>query len=373
MQGHPWIYRDQVPVGFGALAGEFVELSCGRFRGFGVWDTESALAVRVYSRQHVPNEAWYRARVAEAWALRAPLLAAGTNAFRWIYGEADALPGIIVDHYAGFAVIVCDSAALRAIAEGLVPLLESVAPLKGVLFRDRDAPVATRLIQLSGRRPPAHLIVEENGLRMRADLGAGQKTGLFLDHRENRALIEQVAEGRTVLNLFAYSGAFSLYALRGGAKRVISVDIAPDAADDAGENVRLNGLDASAHHFEVADVFEYLEAERRKSTEFSLVICDPPSFARNKAHLDKALKAYTRVNAAGFKLAAEGGLYAAASCTGRVSPTAFRQCLAGAAARAQRRVQVVHERGQPVDHPELVGHPEGRYLKFLLGRVSRRV
>lgn len=371
-QGHPWIYRDQVPKDMSAPAGSFIEVRCGRFVGYALWDPDSALALRVYSRVAVPDDAWLAARVAEAWRAREALLETGTNAFRWVYGEADGLPGIVVDVYAGHAIVVCDTPACHQLAQRLTPLLVQTHQLESVLLRHRHRQSADRLTTLWGKPPTGPLLVEENHLRFVVDLAAGQKTGLFLDHRENRASIERIAAGRRVLNLFAYSGAFSLYALRGGAHSVVDVDIAADASRDAVENVRLNGFDSSRHSFEVADVFEFLERERQGGRRFDLIICDPPTFARNKTHLDKALKAYERVNAAGMKLSTAEGLYAAASCTARVTPSAFKQTLANSARRAKLRMLTIQERGQPVDHPELIGHPEGRYLKFVLGRLLPR-
>jgi 23S rRNA (cytosine1962-C5)-methyltransferase len=277
-----------------------------------------------------------------------------------------------VDYYAGWAILVCDSSAVEPVADAVAQLLAEVTPLSGVLLRRRHSAEGERLTLLSGVQPPATLTVEENGLLMRADLRVGQKTGLFLDHRENRAFLEGRSKGLRVLNLFGYSGAFLLYALRGGASHVVNVDAAPGAAEDARENLRLNGFDPAQHEFVVADVFEYLERARQERTSFDLVICDPPSFARNQAHLDKALNAYCRVNGAALKVCVDGGSFAAASCTSRVTPVLFKQCLANAARRAQRRLQAVYESGQPADHPELIGHPESRYLKFVLCRVLAR-
>lgn len=371
--GHPWVYREQVPQRFAAPSGSFVKLTCGKFQGWALWDAESAIALRVYSRERRPDAKFFEARLREAWQLRAPLLDQQTDAFRWVYGEADGLPGIVVDYYAGHAVIVCDCAAAASVARGLVSALCEVAPLKAVIYRRRDAAIAERLELLWGNALPEKLVIQEHGLKLLVDLAAGQKTGLFLDHRENRAHVERLSAGKRVLNLFAYSGAFSLAALRGGATSVVSVDVAPEAAVDAAANVELNGLDSKRHEFVVADVFDYLEQARVRKRHFDLIVCDPPSFARSNAHLDKALKAYTRVNAAALKLSAAGGLYAAASCTGRVTPDAFKTSLAQSARRAQRRFQIIAERGQPLDHPVLLSHPEGRYLKFVLGRVLERV
>ncbi len=373
LQGHPWVYREQIPSHFDATSGQFVEVRCGRFVGFGLWDADSPLSVRVFSRSQMPDRAWFSARLVQAWELRAGIREQQTDAFRWVHGEGDSLPGIVVDHYAGHAVITYDSDAYLELAKSLAPELQECARLKSVLLRHRGRSGDTRVEALVGSIPRGELIVVENGIRFRVDLCHGQKTGLFLDHRDNRKSLECHAAGRRVLNLFAYSGAFSMYALRGGAERAVDVDVAKGAALDARQNVQLNGFDADRHEFVVEDVFEYLEAARKRGETFDLIICDPPTFARSKSHLDKALKAYERVNAAALKLAADGALFAAASCTARVSPAAFKTSIARAARRAKRRFVVVEERGQPADHPELVGHPEGRYLKFVLGRVQSYV
>jgi 23S rRNA (cytosine1962-C5)-methyltransferase len=373
LNGHPWIYREQLPGQVRAETGSWVRVVAGRFEAFALYDAESPLALRVFSRTQVPDAAFFAARIREAWELRASVRAAGTNAFRWMFGEGDGLPGLVVDHYAGFAVIVCDTPALEPWLPLIVAGLNAVTELHGVVYRKRHAAEEERIQVLSGRAPGNQLIVTEHGLRLVANLFDGQKTGLFLDHRENRHSLEGWAAGCSVLNLFSYTGAFSLYAARAGAKRIVSVDYAPEAARDAAENFRLNGFGVEGHEFIVADVFEYLEAARLRGERFDLVICDPPSFGRNQAQLKKALSAYTRVNAAGIKVTVDGGLYAAASCTSRVSPPLFMQCVAEAARRAQKRFQVIADAGHPIDHPVLAGHMEGRYLKFVLGRVGARV
>jgi 23S rRNA (cytosine1962-C5)-methyltransferase len=175
-----------------------------------------------------------------------------------------------------------------------------------------------------------------------------------------------MANGVRVLNLFGYTGGFSLYAARGGALRTTTVDISPDAIDAARENFGLNGLDPDEHEFVVADVFEYLANDSHD--EFGVIVCDPPSLARRKEHLQNALRAYTRLNTAGLRRLDAGGLYAASSCSSRISVEDFRGCLATAAQKARRRLQIVRDNGQPVDHPVGIGHPEGRYLKFLMTR-----
>jgi 23S rRNA (cytosine1962-C5)-methyltransferase len=370
--GHPWVYRNHVPGQFRARAGSWVRAKSGGWSGYALWDAESPIALRVFSQRQVPDERWVAARVADAWALRAPLRALQTTAYRWIYGEGDNLPGLTVDLYGAYVVVATYAASLQAIVPWVVEAIRETAPVQGIVqrLRGEQDEALGKIEKLWGRLPPRDLVIEEHGLRFYANLYEGQKTGLFLDHRENRRFLEGFASGKRVLNLFSYSGAFSLYAGRGGAAEITSVDIAPGAAADARENFRLNGLDPDAHEFVVADVFDFLESLRTSKRRFDLVICDPPSFARSKEQLPQALKAYARLNAMGMRVTEGGGLYAAASCTSQVSPDAFREVLADAARQAGRRFQIIHDVGHPLDHPIMAQHREGRYLKFVLGRVE---
>jgi 23S rRNA (cytosine1962-C5)-methyltransferase len=224
-----------------------------------------------------------------------------------------------------------------------------------------------------GEPPPHDLTVEEYGLRFYADLRAGQKTGLFLDQRENRRFVEGLSDGREVLNCFAYTGAFSLHALRGGARAVVSADIGKGLAEAAEANIVLNQLDARRHSFVTGDCFELLARYAEEGRRFDLVILDPPSFAKSKQNRFAAMRAYTRLNALALRCVAPGGLLATASCTSQVGPEAFKEMLAAAGASAGRRLQLIHEAGQPLDHPVPAHFPEGRYLKFVVGRVEERV
>ena len=365
--GHPWVYRDHVPKELRAAPGSVFHIRAGAFSGYALWDSSSQIALRVYSTREPPNPGWLAERVRMAWELREPIRGQRTDAYRWIFGEGDGLPGISVDLYGPFAVVVVYAEGLEKLVEWLLPALRSTTDLRGIVEKRRGEDAGLHL--LWGREPPRELVVEEHGVRFLVDLFAAQKTGLFLDHRENRRFIGALAGGRRVLNLFSYTGGFSLHAALGGATQVTSVDIAAGAMDAAQRSFGLNGLDPDAHEFEVGDVFEFLERARARHFHWDLVICDPPSFARNKAQLKAALKAYTRLNAAGLRVTESGGLYAAASCTSQVGPEAFRQTLATAAERANRRFQIIHDIGQPMDHPVMVQHLEGRYLKLVLGRV----
>ncbi len=363
--GHPWIYRDHVPDRFSAAGGSWVRVCAGRFEAYALWDSRSPIALRVFARTQPPDAEWITERVRRAWSLRQRLRDVGQSAYRLVNGEGDGMPGVVVDVYADFAVLVTYADSLDVLVDSLTRAIEEVTGIRNVV---RRTPGAGGLSQLSGRTPPKQVVVEENGLRMPVSLHDGQKTGLFLDQRDNRARVESFARGKT-LNLFAYNGGFSLYAVRGGATRVTSVDSSTGALSDAREAFRLNGFDADEHEFEAADVFESLERRHSRSEEFDVVISDPPSFARNKSQLKTAKKAYVRLNAAGLRLCPAGGVYAAASCTAQLSPTEFHATLAESARRAKRRLQIFHEAGQPEDHPVMAGHPEGRYLKFVAARV----
>jgi len=368
--GHPWIYRDHVPPRYRARGGEFVHVECGRFSGWALWDDDSPIALRVFSRRERPDAAWVKARVDEAWALRQRLLPPRTDAFRLLFGEGDGLPGVVVDVYAGFAIIVSYSSALGQVVAWVAEALAARPEIQGVCERvTRRKDRASELRRVSGVEPPEVVMIEEHGLRFEVDFEAGQKTGLFLDHRENRRYLRELARGRSVLNLFAYTGAFSVSCAAGGASSVTSVDIAAPAIAAAARNVLHNGLPAALHEGVASDVFEFLEASARAGRRWDLVIADPPSFASSRAELFGALRAYKKLHAASLSVLAPGGLYAGASCTAQVSPDAFRQTLAEGAARVGQRLTVVHEAAHAQDHPYAAGHLEGRYLKFVLCRA----
>ena len=371
--GHPWIYRDHVPRGFDPPSGSWVRVRAGSVSAVALWDAESPLALRVFSYDEVPDERWMAERVRDALELRRVTgVTERASAYRWIFGEGDRLPGIVVDRYAGFAVLTTDAPAFETLVPSVVSGLRSTIELAGIVQKTRGKAEGERLEVLAGRAPPRDLIVEEHGLRFRANLREGQKTGLFLDQRENRHTVESLASGRRVLNLFGYTGGFSVYAARGGASQVTTVDVAGGAIADAAENFRLNGFDPDAHEFLAEDVFEYLHAARERGERFDLVVCDPPSFARSRAHRDRALKAYARLHAAALRVVSPGGLYAASSCTTQVGVDAFRDTLAQASRAVRRSLQIVHDAGHAPDHPVLPAHPEGRYLKFIVLRAGDR-
>ncbi len=374
-QGHPWVYRDAIErAPAGLPSGAWVRVQSANQQAVGLWDASGAIAVRLFSAATIPDAAWVKTRVREAWERRAFLRspASSTSAYRWLYGESDGLPGIVVDLYGDgedrrWAVIKSYSASLERVRKWVVDALPSFTPLTGVVDRSGEG-----WAMLAGAPPPDEIIIRENGLRFAVDILHGQKTGFFLDQRDNRATVGRWSPGKRVLNLFSYTGGFSVYAARAGASQVVSVDSAPAAMTAARRNFHLNDLDPTGHEFIVADAFEQLGKYHGEGRRFDLIIVDPPSFARTKSQLPQAIKAYRRLNALAMRCLAPKGLLAASSCTAQVSSELFRAILADAAADAKRRFIIQHEAGQPPDHPVAAHFPEARYLKFLLGQATER-
>lgn len=393
--GHPWVYRDHVPGRPAVTDGAWVRVEAGRAAAVGLWATEGAIAVRLFRRDPrggpvaVPDRAWVEAMVTRALDARATVATPDTDAYRLLFGEGDGLPGLTVDRYGRYAVVRTYADAYRRAgseAHGLrgqvVRALAAALRLKGVLAAPHEG---SPLDALHGEPPPPEVSVREHGLAFLANLYEGQKTGLFLDHRDNRATVRRWAAGRTVANLFAYAGAFSVHALAGGARRAVDVDVAPAALRDAARNVAAN--DAAVRASTPGD--ERPAAERHATLALDLladpaaalrhpdlagsdlIVLDPPSLARHKGQRHAALRAYRRLNQAAFAALPDGGLLATASCTAQVSPEAFRAVLAEAAAEAGVDARVLHEAGHAADHPVPLAFPEGRYLKFLLVRVDR--
>lgn len=369
---HPWIYRDHVPQGVQLESGTWVRVRAGKAQGWGLWDAQSPIALRMFSSQQQPDAAWLRERLRDALALRRTLIDHNTDAYRLLYGEGDGVPGVVVDWYAGYAVVVTYATALDVVVPWVRDALLAEVKPRGILWRRASRESGASLDVIAGDQPPKDLVIRECGLRYYADLETGQKTGLFLDQRDNRQTLARFVQTGTLLNLFCYTGAFSVVAAHGGARRVTSVDIAEPAVARAHDNFALNQIDPAVHEFVARDCYEYLADAIERRAEFDVVVCDPPSLARNRSQLESALTAYTLLNARGISCVKSGGFYAAASCTSQVSPEAFRTMLGDAGRRAERRLQIVHETGHAIDHPHFAIHPEGRYLKFVIARVLPR-
>ena len=372
--GHPWIYRNAIEQAPRDLpSGAWVRVQSANQQAIGLWDTEGPIAIRLFSAKNIPGAGWIKARIQKAWQRRAPLRDPNrhTTAWRWLYGESDGIPGVVVDFYCDvesdkkWAVLKNYAPSLERIQKWVVDALGDITQLNGIINRS-----GANWQLLAGAPPPDDIIIEENGIRFAVDILQGQKTGFFLDQRDNRQTVAHWSLGKRVLNLFSYTGGFSVVAALAGATKVTSVDSAPAAIAAAKHNFRINNLDPADHGFEIADAFELLERYHGEGRRFDLIVVDPPSFARSKAQLANARHAYRKLNALAMRCLTSDGILAASSCTSQVSPTAFNAILADAAADARRRFIIQHEAAQPLDHPVAANFPEGRYLKFVLGEVE---
>jgi 23S rRNA (cytosine1962-C5)-methyltransferase len=388
--GHPWVFRKAVEKApRGLPAGAIVDVVEGeRFVARGYYDPHSAICVRILTREPAEtiDAAFWRRRVERAVALRRELVH-GTTGWRVVHGESDGLPGVVADRYDRWIVLKLYSAGLTPHRGHIVEALRASsaatgagvdpAPLAGVYGRDEiphdeeDDAAAPQGRVLWGAEPPERIAIDEHGMRMLVDVRRGQKTGTFLDQRENRRLVRSLARGRgEVLNLFSYTGGFSVAAALGGARRVVSVDQDADALALARENFRENGLDPAGHAFDAADAFDLLARNKREGRRFGLVVCDPPAFAKSQKAVEGALAGYASLNRAALAVLAPGGLLVTASCSARVSAEQFYDAVREAAFKSRVELQLVDERRQPPDHPVSPQFREGRYLKCL---VYRRV
>lgn len=360
-RGHPWVFKDGLARGLKVTPGAQVTLvtAHGEPIAEGLADPQSDLAVRVFGAPGTvidgaffAAKAQAAARARAAWGVRAV-----TDGWRLLHGENDGLPGFVTDVYGGLAVVKLDGPYERLL-DALTRALREALPLTGILFRGEKPKV------LWGDVPPT-VVITEHGVRMEVDPHAGQKTGMFIDQRDNRAWVAAHAAGQRVLNLFSYTGGFSLAALAAGASHVTSVDIAAPALRTLERSLALNGFDAAVHQSAAEDCYDFLRRAAKQGRRWNLVVLDPPSLAHSKAAAANAAQAYERLNAAAMAVVESDGLLCTASCTSRVTSEAFRDIVAKAARKAGRRFQIIHEAGAGADHPVALQFPEGRYLKFL--------
>ena len=387
--GHPWVYKraiERPPQGLSA--GAVVDVTDkGRFVARGYYDPLAAVRVRVLTRD--PSEAigpiFWRRRIARAVALRrayAPFADGETDCVRLVHGENDGLPGVVIDLYGKFAVLKLYSAGLTSHRGHILDALRGEVALDGIYGRDedvagaddeeemeeRDGPPSKGQL-LWGREPPDPIVVREHGMQIAVDVRAGQKTGYFLDQRENRLALRRFAKGRArALNCFSYTGGFSVSAALGGAREVTSVDRDAGAIALARKNFELNALPPDQHGFIAADVLDYLAERKDEGARFDLIVLDPPAFAKTQKAVPAALDGYASLHRAALNVLAPGGILATASCSARVSPDEFGSAIREACAKTHTDLLLLEERRQPPDHPVLLSFPEGRYLKFFVFR-----
>ena len=410
---HPWVFsgaiaRVLLDASHPAAAPEEGELvtvysASHELMGVGHWQIGS-IAVRIlaFGVEKLPNHFWHE-RIQAAYRMRVELgLVPSTpytvhrtlynNTFRLVHGEGDFLPGLIIDVYADTAVLQAHSVGMHrdrmAIAQAIideVPQVQNVyyksddtLPFKAPIEGNKTGWLATNDKQpiANSQKPIADFWSTENGLDFRIDWLRGQKTGFFIDQRENRALVERYAAGKEVLNMFCYTGGFSLYALRGGAKRVDSVDVSQKAIDIVEANVQRNFPNCTNHRAITADAFDFLNGQisndksqitnNNQIVAYDLIILDPPAFAKHRDAVKNALRGYQRINAKAIEMIRPGGILFTFSCSQAVDKEAFRLAVFSAAAQVGRKVRILHQLHQPQDHPINIYHPEGEYLKGLV-------
>jgi len=380
LRRHPWVFsgaiaRTRADPGSGDEVR--VRAHDGRFLGWGAFNPHSQIAVRIWSfdPDHRFDADLLRARLEQAIALRRALLP-DVEAVRLVHGESDALPGLIVDRYADSLVLQASSAGAARWKAHVADMLLSLTGCVRVHERsDADVMALEGLDPASGPlrgdAAPAVVEVREGALALGVDLAGGHKTGFYLDQRDNRALVRTLAQGRTVLDCFCYSGGFTLNALAGGAHHVTAVDASSDALAGARENLARNALDPARVEWVEGDVFQYLRRLRDQDRRFGLIVLDPPKFAPTAAHAERAARGYKDINLLAFKLLQPGGLLATFSCSGGISRDLFQKIVAGAASDAGVEARIVRWLSAAPDHPVALSFPEGEYLKGLLCAVAQ--
>ena len=372
-RGHPWIYREGLTKCPNDLpTGSVVDVvdTRERFLARGLYDHLSPIAVRLFQQtaDEVLDSEFLIHRIEDAIRFRERCFSGSeTTAYRLCNGEGDRLPGLVLDRYESVAIARFDSEMWSPWFDTLLDALRELLTSIGVhtLCIRAEAPSqGSKIRTLFGAAPADRVLIREHGMAMEVDLHSGQKTGAFLDQRENRARVRKLADGKaSVLNLFSYAGGFSFAAALGGAARVVSVDSAAAAHATAQRSFRANGLDPARHAFVTADVFAYLEHARARGDRFDLVISDPPSFAPSERAKPRAMSAYRRLHASIMQVLQPRAILCAASCSSHVSTEDFLSTLDDAAI-GPTRVCLREIHGQPLDHPTLPAWPEGRYLKF---------
>lgn len=375
--GHPWIFSGAIDLidedfELGDIAR--IHSESGAFLGKGYLNPKSEIAIRVLTRDDQPiDKSFFSNLILEAGELRKKFIPPRTNAYRLVNSEGDFLPGLIVDRYADYLVLQILTAGMEGFKDWIVEILGETFKPRGIYEKDNSEVrhlegLRDHCSTLRGAEPPDYVEVEEYGVRFMVDIRGGQKTGFFLDQRENRQRIRNLAPGKWFLNAFSYSGGFSVYAALSGAAHVTSVETSEKALNTSRRNFELNGLNPSSPNYDFVkeDVFEFL---RRSKESYDLMVLDPPAFAKSKGQVMRATRAYKDLNLWAMKRSRPGGLILTSSCSSFVEVDLFQKVLFAAAKDASREVRILEKRSHPADHPVSLYHPEGEYLKAFLLQV----
>ena len=375
LNGHPWIFSGAIERVEGDLdsVGVADVFDCKKnwlARGF--YNPRSQIRVRLLTwQQENIDGGFFARRLAQAHAFRARHLPVSTNAYRIVNGEGDFLPGLIVDRYGGFIVCQFFTAGMALFRNEIADYFAMDAAIEGIFERSEgrvgdEEGLEPAIGALKGEAPPETITIEENGFRFLVDVRRGQKTGFFLDQRDNRAFLSTVVRERSVLNCFSFSGAFSVYAFGGKAKEVVTLDSSKPALELAERNLGLNGFSEAPGELLKGDAFAYLKEIDRK---FDLILLDPPSLAHKRSDVAAATGGYKFLNLHALKHLNSGGLLLSFSCSQHLSIDLFQKVVFGAAVDAERKVALVKRLGHAIDHPVSLHHPEGEYLKGLALRA----
>jgi 23S rRNA (cytosine1962-C5)-methyltransferase len=378
-RGHPWLFADAITRQSqqgqpGDLAVIFSRNNT--FVAIGLYDPTSSIRVRIL-QHHQPviiDQQWFAQKLVDAIQVRAEI-PGNTNALRLVHGENDHLPGMVIDRYAQSIVLKLYSLAWIPYLTILTPILNNLLNPEMIVLRlNRKMLLFPEFLYkledgsvLQGTPSDDTILFVENGITFEADIRYGQKTGFFLDQRDNRARVEKLSKDKRVLNVFSYTGGFSVYAARGGAQKVVSVDLSKPALAAAQRNFSYNlsnpAIAACQHEIHAGEAFELLQNYANDKMIFDMLILDPPSFAKRKSEIKKALSAYRRLTSLGLKVLSPGGILVQASCSSRVSPPVFFETIHQAALQNGRRLKEIERTGHPIDHP--IQFPDGEYLKCL--------
>ncbi len=371
--GHPWVFSNEIRELQGErIPGASAEVcdTGGGFLGTGYYNPHSLIAVRLLSRERedIDSPAFFKERIGRALELRRRLYPELAT-FRVVHGEGDFLPGLVVDKYGDLLSIQILTAGMEARRGAIVEALVELFSPRGIIARN-DVAVRTlegldETVEVLYGEIPKTVEVEEHGLRFRVDLAGGQKTGHFLDQKENHLMLKGMAAGKRVLDCFSYSGSWGVHAAAFGAAEVTCLDISERAVALARENAALNGLEGVTR-VEACDAFDRLRSLKLEGRRFDVVVLDPPAFVKSKKALKEAEKGYLTINRRGLELLTEGGYLITCSCSYHMGREPFRELLAQAARQAGRQVRVVETRSQAPDHPVLLAVPETEYLKCLV-------
>jgi 23S rRNA (cytosine1962-C5)-methyltransferase len=376
---HPWVFSGAIEKTQGdPQPGEdvYVMAKDGSVMGVGAWSPYSQIRVRIWTfKEEEITPLFIRSRLEHAISARQDLgITAATDAYRIVNAESDGLPGIIIDRYNGFMVCQFLSYGTEARRMEITRQLNSIASNRGIYERSdvdvrQKEGLSARTGLIAGEEPPELVEIQEYGQRFLVDIRRGHKTGFYLDQRENRQIVAGYSAGAEVLNCFSYTGAFGIWALKGGARHITNIDTSKTALELCTQNTLLNGIDRSRITNVEGDVFKLLRTYRDDGRTFDIIVLDPPKFADSKAQLAHAARGYKDINILAFKLLRPGGLLFTFSCSGLMTQELFQKIVFDAALDAGRDAQIIRRMHQAQDHPTALNFPEGTYLKGLVCRV----